>query len=100
MDTLQQTALTKYHLQACWHDTEITPLAEMTDQNLRTATPDILTMTIEIGTDSADLILTHITPDIRVTVAVIPAEAILDPFIDLHAVAPCVTGVQHIPLLP
>ena len=34
MDTLQWIALTKCHLQACWHDAEITPLADMTDQHL------------------------------------------------------------------
>ena len=35
MDMLQQIALTKYHLQAHQHDTEITPLADVTDQHLR-----------------------------------------------------------------
>ena len=95
MDMLLQIALTKYHLQACWNNAEITPLVDVTDQHLRTATPGILTMTIEIGTDSADLNLTHITPDIGETVAVIPTEAevILDHFINLHAIAPHVTGV-------
>ena len=91
MDMLQQIALTKYHLQACQHNAEITPLADVTDQHLGTATPDILTVTIETGTDSANL--THLTPDIGVTVIVIPTEAILDHFIDLHTVAPCITGV-------
>ena len=47
MDTLQQIALTRYHLQACWHDAEITPLVDVTDQCLAAATPGILTMTIE-----------------------------------------------------
>ena len=90
----QWIALTKYHLQACQHDAEITPLADMTDQHLRIiATPGILTMTIETGTDSANLDPTHITPDIGVTVIVIPTEAILDHFINLHAIAPCITGV-------
>ena len=66
----------------------------MTDQHLGIiATPGILTMTIETGTDSADLDLTHITPDIGVTVIVIPTEAVLDHFIDLHTVAPHITGV-------
>ena len=55
MDTLQQIALTKYLLQACWHSAEITPLVDVTGQHLRTATPGVLTMTIETGTDSADL---------------------------------------------
>ena len=64
MDMLQQIALTKYHLQACWHDAEITPLVDMTDPHLGTATPGILTVPIETDMDSADLDLAHITPDI------------------------------------
>ena len=62
-------------------DTGITPLVDMTGQHPATATPDILTMTIETGTDSADPNPTHTTPDIEVTVIVIPTEAILDHFI-------------------
>ena len=93
MDTLQQIALTKYLLQACWHDTEITPLVDVTDPHLRTATPGVLTVTIETGTDSADLDLTHITPDIGVTAVVIPTGAILDHFIDPHTMASCITEV-------
>ena len=50
-------------------------------------------MTIETGTDSVDLNPDHITLDIGVTVVVILTEAILDHFIDLHAIAPCITGV-------
>ena len=86
MDMSQRIALTKYHLQACWNNAEITPLADMTDQHHRiTATQGIPTMTIETGTDSVNLDPSHITPDIGVTVIVIPAEAILDHFIDsLH----------------
>ena len=41
-------------------------------------------MTIETGTESVDLGLAHITPDIRVTVIVIPTEATLDHFIGSH----------------
>ena len=93
MDTLQQTALTKYHHQAHWHNAEITPLADVTDQLLRIiATPGIPTVTKETGTDSVNLDLAHITPDIGVTVVVILAEAVLDHFIGLHAIAPCITG--------
>ena len=44
-------------------------------------------MTIEIGTGSADLNLTPITPDIGVTVTVTLAEVTLDPFTDPHAAA-------------
>ena len=93
MDMLQWIALTKYLLQACQHNTEITPLVDVTDLHLGTATPGILTMTIETGTDSADLNLAHITPDIGVTAIVIPTGAILDHFVDPHAIASCVTEV-------
>ena len=51
-------------------------------------------MTIETGTDSVDLDLTHITLDIRVTVAVNLTEAILDHFISSHTVALHATGAQ------
>ena len=65
----------------------------MTGQHLRTATPGILTMTVETGTGSADPNLTHTIPNIEVAVVMIPAKAILDHFIDLHAIAPHVTEV-------
>ena len=87
MDMLQQIALTKYLLQACRHG------AGMQVQHLGTATSDILTTTIETGTDSADLDLAHTTPDIEVTVTVIPTEAVLDHFINLHTITPCITEV-------
>ena len=62
MDMSQQIVLTKYHLQAHWHNTEITPLADVRDQHLRIiATPGTPTMTIETGTDSVNLDLAHIT---------------------------------------
>ena len=94
MDMLQWIALIKYHLKVSWHNAEITPLADMTDQHVGIiATPGILTMTIETGTDSANLDLAHITPDIGVTVVVISTEAILDHFINLHTIAPHITGV-------
>ena len=65
----------------------------MTDQHLRIiASPGVPTVTIETGTDSADLDLTHITPDTGVTVIVILAEAILDHFTDLHTLVLLVTG--------
>ena len=66
MDMSKQIALTKYCLQANQHVAGTTPLVDVTDQHLRIiATPDIPTMTIEIGTDSVNLDLTHITLDIR-----------------------------------
>ena len=65
----------------------------MTGQHPGTATPDVLTVIIETGTDSANPDPAHTTPDIEVTVIVIPAEAILDHFINLHTIAPHVTGV-------
>ena len=89
----QQIALTKYLHQECQHDAKITPLVDMTGQHSGTATPNILTETIETGTDLANPNLTHTTPDIEVTVILIPAEAILDQFIDSHAAAPHITEV-------
>ena len=38
MDTLQWIALTKYLLQACWHNAGITPLVDVTGQHLGMAT--------------------------------------------------------------
>ena len=93
MVMLQWIALTRYLHQACQHDAGITPLVDVTGQHPGTATQDILTVTIETGTDSANPNPTHTTPDIEVTVIVIPAEAILDHFINLHTVAPHVTEV-------
>ena len=93
MVMLQQIALTRYLLQAHQHDTGITPLVGKTDQHPGTATPDILTATLETGTDSANPNPTHTTPDIEVTVIVIPAEVILYHSIDLHAIAPCITEI-------
>ena len=95
MDTLQWIALTKYHLQAHWHDAETTPLVDMMDQHLGIiATPGTPIVTIETGTDSVNLDLTHVTPDIGVTVIVILTEAIPDHFTSPHAVALCTTGVH------
>ena len=50
-------------------------------------------MIIETGTDSANPDPAHITPGIEVTVIVIPTEAAVYHFIDLHAIAPCITEV-------
>ena len=95
MDTLQQIALTKYHLQAHQHDAGTTPLADVTDQHLGIiATPGIPTMTIETGTDSVNLYPPHITLDIGVTVTVLLAEAILDHFTGPHAITLCATEAQ------
>ena len=93
MDMSQQIALTRYLLQACQHDAGITPLVDMTGQHLGTTTPDILIITIETATDSADLDPAHTTPDIEVTVIVIPAEAIPDLFINPHTITPHITEV-------
>ena len=96
MDTLQQIALTKYHLWAHQQDTGTTPLVGMTDQHLRIiATSGITTMTIGTGTDSVDLNLAHITLDIGVTVAVTLAEVILDHFTSPHGVAHTATAETH-----
>ena len=93
MVTLQWIFLTRYLLQACWHDAGITPLVDVTGQYPGTATLDILTVTIETGPDSANPNPTHTTPDIELTVVVIPTEAILDHFINPHAAAPYITEV-------
>ena len=89
----QQIALTRYLLQAHQQATGITPLVGITGQYPETATPDVLTVTIETGTDSANPNPTHITPDIEVTFIVIPEETTLDHFIDLHTIAPHITEV-------
>ena len=93
MDTLQQIALTKYHLQAHQRDAGTTPLVGMTDQHLRIiATQSIPTMTIGTGTDSVNLDLAHITLDIGVTVTVILTEVVLDHFTSPHTIAIHATG--------
>ena len=93
MDTLQWFALTKYHLQAHWHNAETTPLVDMTKQHLGIiAMPGIPTMTIETGTDSVNLDLTHITLDIGVTIIVILADTVLHHFTGPHTVALHATG--------
>ena len=62
LDTLQQIAPTKYHLQAQQYHPETTPLVDMIGQHLRIiATLGIPTMTKETGTDSVNLNLVHIT---------------------------------------
>ena len=86
MATLQRIAPTKFHLQAYQQDAGTTTLVDMIYQHLRvTITPGITTVTIEIGTGSADLNLTPIILDIGETVTVTFAEVALDPFTDLHA---------------
>ena len=88
MATLQQIALTKFHLQAYQQDVGTTTLVDMIDHHLGvTITPGITTVTIEIGTGSADLDLTPIILDTGVTVAVTLAEVTLDPFTDPHTTA-------------
>ena len=91
---LQWIALSRYLFQACQHGTGITPLVGIIGQHPGTATPDIPTATIETGTDSSNPNPTGTTPVIEITVIVIPAEAILDHSIDLHAIAPCITEVS------
>ena len=87
MATSQWIALKKFHLQAYQQDAGTT-LVDMIDQHLEvTITPGITTMTIEIGTGSADLNLTPIILDIGVTVTVTLAEVTLDPFTNPHATA-------------
>ena len=93
MDTSQQIALTKYHLQVHWQDAGTTPLVGMADQHLGIiAMPGSTTVTIGTGTDSVDLDLAHTTLDIGVTVTVTLAEVILDHFTSPHVIALCATG--------
>ena len=88
MAMLQQIALTQFCPQAYQHDAEITTLEDMVDPHLGVTTAiGITTMTIEIGTGSADLDLTPIILDIGVTVAVTLTEVTLDPFNNPHATA-------------
>ena len=73
---------------------QTTPLIDMTDHHLGiTAKPGIPTMIIGTDTDLVVLNPTPTTPDIEATVIMIPAEAVLGHFIDLCAVAPCVTEI-------
>ena len=58
------------------------------------ATPGVPTMTIGTGTDSVNLDLTHITPDIGVTVTVTLTEVILDHFTGPHTIALHAKGAQ------
>ena len=58
---LQQIALTRFQPQAYQHDTETTTLEDLIDPHLRvTIMIGITTVTIKIGTGSADLDLTPI----------------------------------------
>ena len=95
MDTSQWIALTKYHLQAHQQDTGTTPLVDMIDQYFRVIiTPGIITVTIQIGTNSVDLDPTHITLNIGVTIAMILTEVALDPFTVPHIIAHHTTEAQ------
>ena len=71
MAMLQQIAPTKFHPQVYQHDAETTTLEDMIDPHLGvTIQIGITTMTIEIGTDSADPNLTPIILDMGLTVTV------------------------------
>ena len=95
MATSQQIAPTKFHLQAYQQDAGTITLVDMIDQHLRVIiTPGITTMTIEIGTGSADLDLAPIILDIKVPVTVTHTEVTLDPFTHHHATAHHATEPQ------
>ena len=84
----QWTAPTKFCTQAYQHNAETTTLEDMIDPHLRvTIVIGITTMTIKIGTGSADLDLAPIILDIGVTVTVTLTEVALDPFTDPHTAA-------------
>ena len=81
----QWIAPTKFHLQAYQQDAETITLLDVIDQV--TITIGITTVTIEIGTGSADLDFTPIILDTGVTAAVTPTEVTLDHFTNPHATA-------------
>ena len=88
MDMVPWTALIKYHLQAHWHTTEITPPVGMIDPHLGIiATPSVPIMIIEIGTGSFVPDPTHTTLDIGVTAIMTPIGVTPDHSIDLHVIA-------------
>ena len=92
MGMSQQIAPTKSHLQVHQQDAGTTTLLDVIDQHLGVIiTPGITTVTIGIGTGSVDLDLTPIILDIGVTVAVILAEVVQDPFTGPYAIAHCTT---------
>ena len=76
-------------------DTETTTPEDVIDPHLRiTIVIGITTMTIEIGTGSADLDPIPIIPDIGVTVTVTLAEVALDHITDPHATVHYATEAQ------
>ena len=86
MAMLQQTAPTNSTLRHTSTNAETTTLEGMIDPHLRvTIMIGITTMTIEIGTGSADPELTPIILDTGVTVTVTLAEVTLDLFTDPYA---------------
>ena len=99
MAMLWQIALTKFCPQAYQHNAETMTLEDVIDPHLGvTIVIDIATMTIEIGTGSADLNLPPIILDIGVTVTVTLAEVTLDLYTDPHTEAHHATEAKHIPL--
>ena len=95
MGTLQWIALTKSHLQAHQQDAGTPTPISMRDQHLRVMiTPSVTILTIGIGTDLVDLVLTPITLDIGVTVTVILTEVTLDPLTSPHAIVHHATEAQ------
>ena len=95
MAMLQQIAPTKFHPHAYQHNTETTTLEDIIDPHPGiTIEIGIATMTIKIGTGSADLDPTPIIPDIGVTVTVTLAEVTLDPITNPHTTAHHTTEAQ------
>ena len=91
----QQIALTKLCPQVYQHDAKTTTLEDMIDPHLGiTIMIGITTVTIKIGTGSADLDLAPIISDIGVTVTVTLTEVALDPFTDPHTAAHHTTEAQ------
>ena len=91
----QWTAPTKFYPQAYQHDTETTTLEDVIDPHLKVLiTIGITTMTIKIGTGSADLDCTPIILDIGVTVTVTLTKVTLDAVTNPHALTHYATEAQ------
>ena len=95
MAMLQQIDPTKFCPQAHQHNTEKTTSEDMTDPHPSiTIKTGITTMTVEIGTGSADVNPPPTIPDIGVTIAVTLTEVTLDPITDPHLAAHHATQAQ------
>ena len=92
---LPWTVLTKYHLQAHQHATEVTPLIGVIGLHLGTiATTGTPTAIIETGTGTVIPDLTHAILDIGVQAVRTPIEVAPDHFTYPHIIVPLTTEAQ------